>query len=84
MPDADLFAAAQDAGRAVVTENVPDYVALVRASGSRHDAHYGVVLVSSSRYPRRAARTLGRMVIALDELLATHLADEATSLVHWL
>jgi hypothetical protein len=85
--DEDLFDAAQAERRAVVTENVGDYVPIVGAYAAAGRAHHGLVLVAASAYARdRANReaTLGRMVTALDALLTGHPGEDAGSLVTWL
>jgi predicted nuclease of predicted toxin-antitoxin system len=82
--DAAVFVIAQQAERAVVTENVGDFVPLADAADQRGVAHYGLVLVDTTKYPRGAQRTIGRMVRALDRLLSEHPADESTGARHWL
>jgi predicted nuclease of predicted toxin-antitoxin system len=81
-PDEVVFSAAQAEGRAVVTENVADYLPLAAARTQAGQAHFGLILTSNRRYPRQEPRTLGRLVAALDELLSGGL-DE-TSLEYWL
>lgn len=65
-PDDVVFATAQVEGRAVVTENVSDFLRL--AAGASH--HAGLVLTSNRRFPRGDARTIGRLVAALEALLS--------------
>ena len=65
VPDAAVFAAAQRERRAVVTENVADFIPLANVTDQRGEPHYGLVLVDPSRYPRRARRTLGQMMTRL-------------------
>ncbi len=72
MPDAAIFAAAGREGRAIVTENVADFRPLAAADVSAGRAHPGLVLTSNRQFPRHDPRTLGRMLTALDELLASH------------
>lgn len=72
IPDDDLFAAAQLEQRAVVTENVDDFVPIVQDYAAAGTAHHGLVLVAPSAYPRDRAHkeaTLGALVTALDALL---------------
>ena len=83
LDDADLFALAQDERRAVVTENVPDFLrvdGLYRALGR---AHFGLLLTTHRRYSRSSARTVGQLVLALDTFLQA-VDPEPTSLIHWL
>lgn len=84
IPDVDLFAAAQEEGRAIVTENVRDHVPIAARYAARAEQHFGLVLVDAGKYPRGAPRTVGRLVTALDKLLKAQRADEATSFTHWL
>jgi hypothetical protein len=82
--DPDLLRVAQDQRRAVVTENVADFISLVDDYDHRGRAHHGLVFVNPAKYSRGGARTIGRMVTALDRLLhATH-GDEPTSARRWL
>lgn len=71
MPDPALFAVAQAEGRAVVTENVPDFRPLAAAALAQGQAHAGLVLTGNARYPRHDPRTSGRLVTALEALLAS-------------
>lgn len=84
LADAELFAAAQEERRCLVTENVRDYAPLTDDYDGRGEPHFGLVLVPARRYPRGDARTAGRLVAGLDGLLASARADAATSLRHWL
>ena len=83
-PDADLFALAQAEKRAVVTENVGDFVVLANAYDGRGDAHYGIIFVHARRYQRVRPKTIGAMVTALDALASAVSGEQATSLRHWL
>ena len=72
IPDEDVFAAAQLEQRAVVTENVGDFIPIVQSYAAARTAHHGLVLVPPSAYPRDRAHkevTLGALVTALDTLL---------------
>jgi hypothetical protein len=68
-PDDEVFAAAQEDGRAVVTENVSDYRLLGRQWEARGQIHQGLVFTTIRRYPRHQPRTIGRLVTALARLL---------------
>jgi hypothetical protein len=82
--DADVFAVAQQEGRAVVSENIPDFSSIADAADQRGQAHFGLVLIDPAKYPRGQRRTIGRLVTELDRLLKGHPGDEPTSLRHWL
>jgi predicted nuclease of predicted toxin-antitoxin system len=84
LPDPDLFAAAQQERRAVVTENIGDFSAIADAADQRGAPHHGLVLVDPAKYPRGNRRTIGRLVTQLDRLLSDHRGDAATSSRHWL
>lgn len=70
LPDSDIFTVAQDEGRTVVTENIVDFLRAARSWEESGRIHHGLVLVDPSAYPRGLAATLGRMVLALDALVA--------------
>jgi hypothetical protein len=84
LADDDVFTAAQHERRVVVTENVGDFSRIADRADLRGTAHFGLVLIDPARYPRGRARTLGRLVTRLGELLDEHPGDPATSLRHWL
>lgn len=72
IPDEEVFAAAQLEQRAVVTENVGDFIPIVQSYAAARTAHHGLVLVAPSAYPRDRAHkevTLGALVTALYTLL---------------
>jgi predicted nuclease of predicted toxin-antitoxin system len=76
MSDADLLRWAHDNGRAVVTENVVDFLALHAAALQSGERHSGVVFASNATFPRGKASTVGALVKALDRLLtATAMLD---------
>lgn len=84
LADPDLFAIAQHERRAIVTENVADFVRIADGCDRRGGEHHGIVLLDSRRYPRGNPRTIGRMVEALERLLEQHPRDDATSVRLWL
>jgi hypothetical protein len=82
--DAALLAACSAEGRALLTNNVADFVALATewAATGRH--HSGLVFTSDVSMPRGRA-TIGRYVSALDALLNEHADDDALAdRIHWL
>ena len=81
-PDEVIFATAQTEGWTVLTENVADYLPLAAAHHERGDTHAGLILTSHRRYPCSDARTVGRLVTALDTLLSA--GPDAIDLEHWL
>lgn len=83
-PDEEIFKVARSARRAVVTENVRDFVALAAEHAAAGEGHYGLVLLDARTYPRGAPRTIGRMVTALAALLDQRPGEAADSFVAWL
>jgi hypothetical protein len=83
VPDAELFAAATTDGRAVLTENYPDFQRELQAAAAR-TAHFGVVFTSRLRMPR-SRDTIGLFVAVLADFLARFPAQDALSNgSHWL
>lgn len=82
--DAAVFDSAQHERRAVMTENVGDFVVVAGDADQRGQRHHGLVLIDPAEYPRGHDRTLGRLVTALDQLLLAHIGEEPTSVRHWL
>ena len=68
LTDAGLLAHATAQRRALVTENVADFVELRRAAVITGRRHYGTDFTSSRRFPP-ITRAIGRLVLALDALL---------------
>jgi predicted nuclease of predicted toxin-antitoxin system len=74
--DAELLAHAAGQRRALVTENVADFVEIHRAIVIGGRRHYGLVFTSPRQFPR-TKRAIGRLVRALDALLDGNRADDA-------
>lgn len=82
LSDGALLSWAHNDQRAILTENVADFLRLhadILQSGERHS---GIILAANARYPRARASTLGALVIALDVLLR-HMERMDTD-VRWL
>jgi Domain of unknown function (DUF5615) len=84
LADPDLFAIAQQERRAVVTENVADFIRIADGFDQRGGEHHGLVLLDARRYPRGNPRTIGCRVEALERLLEQCPRDDPTNLRHWL
>lgn len=69
-PDEDVFAAAVAEGRALVTENVPDFRLLEAEALARGESTPGLVFTTNRQFPRGDPGTIGRLVRALAALLA--------------
>ncbi len=81
MPDAAIVETAQAEGWVIVTENVVDYRPLAADAMRVGRACPAIIYTSNRAYPRANRRTAGRLVAALDALLATRDAIESE---HWL
>lgn len=79
LSDADLFAAAQRRGRALVTYNRPDFEAIVREYAEADREHRGLVIVHPMRFP---SWEFARLAAALRALLRS--PDPGGSFVVWL
>lgn len=80
--DFELIEVAHREGLAIVTENAVDFrkIAIARAQTGR--PHAGLVYTTDRAFSRRHPRTIGRLVSALDRLLAN--PPEGDSWEHWL
>lgn len=65
--DADLFARMQEEGRAVVTYNRDDYLAIGRDYDASGRTHRGIIIVGPHRFPE--GRSTGKLLRALEKLL---------------
>jgi len=74
--DRNLLALAVLERRAIVTENVGDFVELHRAAIITGTAHFGIIFTSQREFPR-TRRATGRMVHALEALLVVHPQTDA-------
>ena len=68
VPDHDVFTRAREDGRAIVTDNVPDFATLVADAASRGEQHPGVVFAVRPAFDRGNPRIVGEMVRALAAL----------------
>ena len=84
LADWAIFDEAQKDRRAVVTENVVDYVPLAEDSDQRGRTHHGLVLIDPAKFPRGQRRTIGRLVKELERLMAEFPGDQPASARHWL
>lgn len=84
LADLELWNRAATEGWALVTENVADFMPLVRQAAARGDRHLGVVFTSPRSMPR-TVEAIGAYVERLDSLLRARGADDALAdQVHWL
>jgi predicted nuclease of predicted toxin-antitoxin system len=76
LADRMLFTVARDSGRAVVTENVRDFIPIVTELARIGTSHSGLILTDSHRFPR-SRDGMGRLTEALSVILVAHPQDEA-------
>lgn len=69
LADTDVFLIAQAEERAIVTENVRDFLPIARQWQAMGRIHFGLVLTTNRKFPRSQPRTRGRLVTALENLL---------------
>jgi hypothetical protein len=82
--DRELWSLASAEGRALMTENVADFMPLVREAAAEGTRHSGVVFTSPRSLPR-GPRTIGLYVKRLGRFLRERPADDALGdQVHWL
>jgi len=78
-PDEKVRTAAVAADRALVTENVQDFRRIEADALSRGQPAARLIFTTNRQFPRGDPATIGRLVTALDALLAAE-PDVATSL----
>jgi predicted nuclease of predicted toxin-antitoxin system len=84
LSDEDLVARAHDDGRAIVTEDVRDFLAIHSQCLNGGEPHSGFIFTSPHRFPR-ATLGIGSLVSALAKVLADHPEEVALpSDVLWL
>ena len=66
LSDPDLFAAAQQQGRALVTYNRVDFEPIIREYAQMNHEHHGLVIVHPMRFP---SWEFARLAAALESLL---------------
>lgn len=74
--DRELLARMAEERRALVTENVADFVPLLREAAAAGDDHSGVILTPARSLPSTRA-AIGAFVERLDELLRARPAGDA-------
>ncbi|MBV8526702.1 MAG: DUF5615 family PIN-like protein [Candidatus Dormibacteraeota bacterium] len=82
LSDSALLTWSHDRERAIVTENVVDFLQLHADCLRSGERHSGIILASNAAYPRAKASTLGALVNALDRLLMQ--VDRLETDVRWL
>ncbi len=71
--------------RAVVTDNVPDFLRCHHARIEDGRSHFGLVFFTNDTFPRhRHDAFVGRAVTAIDRELADHPGDDDSAWIRWL
>jgi predicted nuclease of predicted toxin-antitoxin system len=84
LADHELFARMAAERRAIVTNNVADYVPLLNARLVAGDDSYGLLLTDDRSMPR-SRNTIGLFVRVLAKFLNAHAAEDALlNQLHWL
>jgi nucleoside-diphosphate-sugar epimerase len=85
LPDANVLAAAADEHRAVVTDDIRDFLPLHRELIARAPGRHGLVLFTNRSFPRhRPDPFIRAMVAPLDDLLTSNIGDAPDGRVIWL
>lgn len=83
LDDRELWKRASAEGRAVMTEDVADFMPLAREAAAAGERHFGVIFTSPRSLPRGTG-TIGVYVERLDRFLRDRPADDAlTDQVYW-
>jgi predicted nuclease of predicted toxin-antitoxin system len=71
--------------RAVVTDNIPDFVRCHQRRVDRDKPHYGLLLFTNDTFPRhRHDAFVGQLLAALEGQLLAYTDDNDSSWVRWL
>lgn len=83
--DCELLDRAAGERRAIVTDNVPDFVRCHRRRLSRGQSHYGLLLFTNDTFPRHRHDVFVRRVIAaLEAELLARPDDDDSAWIRWL
>jgi hypothetical protein len=83
-PDPELLKLMAAEHRAILTDNVADFMAVITGLALAGDEHYGLLLTSDASMPR-SRNTVGLFVRTLDHYLRGHTADDALrNRIDWL
>ena len=83
--DCLLLAHAAEQRRAVVTDNIPDFVRCHNRRLERGQRHYGLLLFTNDTFPRhRHDAFVGQILTALHDELDAHPGDDDSNWIGWL
>lgn len=83
--DCVLLDHAAEERRAVVTDNIPDFVRCHQRRVDRDRPHHGLLLFANDSFPRhRHEAFVGQLVVALEDQLLTHPGDDDSGWIRWL
>lgn len=80
LPDEDILIGATEAGRALVTANIKDFMPIDARYRAANRVHAGLIMVSSKTFPQNRAYVIA-ITTALDALLATDGGGQAGGVV---
>jgi predicted nuclease of predicted toxin-antitoxin system len=83
--DCVLLDHAAEEHRAIVTDNIPDFVRCHQRRVDRDQPHYGLLLFTNDTFPRhRHEAFVGQLLAALEDQLLTRTDDNDSSWIRWL
>ena len=83
--DCMLLELATDQRRAVVTDNIPDFLRCHRARVDAGFSHHGLLFFTSDTFPRhRHDAFVGQLLGALERELGAHPGDDGSGWIRWL
>lgn len=83
--DCELLDHAAQEHRAVVTDNIPDFIRCHQRRLEHHQPHYGLLLFSNDTFPRHRHDAFVRAILkALEQQLQTRPDDDDSSWIRWL
>ena len=83
--DCVLLDHAVEEHRAVVTDNIPDFVRCHQRRVDRDTPHFGLLLCTNDSFPRhRHDAFIGQLLAALEDQLLAYTDDNDSSWVRWL
>jgi hypothetical protein len=80
LPDEDVLIGATEAGRALVTANIKDFMPIDARYRASSRSHAGLVMVNSKTFPQHRGHVIA-VISALDALLATDGAVQPAGVV---